>query len=171
MSGIVERSSLSDRGPPVRTLYFDFDGTLLVHATNRPKAALTGGAFEAAVRTAGFERLICVGSFVTVIHELAPVRPDYDGLGAIFALSRGTFTDEAWFRAHVGLVPDPAHRAAAIPLDSDWWYVDDLALEFMARDGLAAVSGTEMGRRILAPDPYGDGSDILQWLSTKCSAR
>ena len=148
----------------MRTLYFDLDGTLIGQRTGRPKPALVGGRFEDAVRGAAFETIVCVGSFVGVIHELASVRRDYDGPGAILDLCAGTFRDAAWFRRALRLVGDPWNRAAEIPLDGDWWYVDDLAQAFLSRAGRDDVFRAELGRRICAPQPDGDGSDILTWL-------
>jgi hypothetical protein len=148
----------------LRVLYFDLDGTLIGQDTGRPKAALLDGRFEDAVRAAAFDSIVCVGSFVGVIHEMAGVRADYDGPGAILDLCGGTFRDEAWFRRTLGLVRDPWNRAAEIPLDSDWWYVDDLARAFCSRAGREDVFRSECGRRICVPQPDGDGSDVLEWL-------
>ena len=149
----------------MRTLYFDLDGTLIGQRTGRSKSALVGGHFEDAVRAAGFEQIVCMGSFVGVIHELASVRPDYDGPGAILDLCAGTFRDQTWFRRMLRLVGDPWNRAAEIPLEQDWWYVDDLAQAFLSRAGRDDVFRAELGRRICVPQPDGDGSDILTWLS------
>jgi hypothetical protein len=148
----------------LRTLWFDLDGTLIGQDTGRTKTALLGGRFEDAVRSAAFEEIVCVGSFVGVIHELAGVRKDYDGPGAILELCGGAFRDESWFRRTLRLVGDPWNRAAEIPLDSDWWYMDDLARAFFSRAGREDVFRAESGRRICVPRPDGDGSDVLEWL-------
>jgi len=52
----------------LKVLHFDIDGTLLTES--EPKTALAGGAFERAVREAGFDRLACVGNIVTTIRFL-----------------------------------------------------------------------------------------------------
>ena len=148
----------------MRALYFDLDGTLIGQDTGRPKTALLGGRFEDAVRAASFEAIVCVGSFVAVIHELVSVRTGYDGPGAILELCGGAFRDESWFRRTLRLVGDPWNRAAEVPLDTDWWYVDDLARSFFSRAGREGVFRAECGRRICVPQPDGDGSDVLEWL-------
>src|SRR5215475_14010768 len=94
----------------MKTLYFDIDGTVVRSDGSEPKPRLAGGNFEAAVRRAGFNRLVCVGNFTRAAHLMRKVRREYDQLGALFGLCRGTFADEAWFRSVTGLVSDPGNR-------------------------------------------------------------
>ena len=148
----------------MRTLYFDLDGTVLALNAGEPKVALADGMLETAIRGAGIEELVCVGNFVAVIHTVQEVDPAYDGLGAIFALCRGSFRDESWFRGSVRLARDPQNRARDIAFDCDWWYVDDLAEEYLLRAGMSEVYREERGRRILVPSAEGDGTDVVQWL-------
>ena len=65
-----------------RVLYFDIDGTLLTES--EPKTALADGAFEQAVRAAGFDRLVCVGNVVTTIRFLLGREEPIDGLRMVF---------------------------------------------------------------------------------------
>ena len=149
----------------MRCLYFDIDGTLLGLDSGIPKPALAEGGFEAAVRRAHIDRLVCVGNFCRVVQTVQAVNPAYDGLGAIFALCRGAFVDEEWFRSVTTLIADPENRGGAIDFSGDWWYVDDLAEQFFGRAGLHELYRDQTGRRILAPQPDGTGDDVLSWLA------
>ena len=149
----------------MKILYFDIDGTLL--CDSEPKTALSNGAFELAVRVAGFSKIVCVGNIVTAIHLLNSIKEQMDGLKIVFDICRGTFVDWDWFSGITELVQDSEHRAHYIDLTSDWHYLDDLAEAFILKEGMPELFNSELGRRILAPDPYGDGNDILSWLSDK----
>lgn len=149
----------------MKILYFDIDGTLLCNS--EPKTALSNGAFELAVRIVGFSKIVCVGNIVTAIHLLDSIKEPVDGLKLVFDACRGTFVDWDWFSGITELVQDSDHRADHIDLTSDWYYLDDLAEAFILKEGLSGLFGSELGRRILEPDPYGDGTDILNWLSDK----
>jgi len=146
----------------VKTLYFDIDGTLL--DDNRPKPALAHGAFEKAVRQAGFQRLVCVSNVLSIAEFLAEMGKPPDRWQFVFDLCRGVFLDQAWFRQATTFVPDPNRRAQYIDFSGDWWYVDDMAASFLARGVEKEVFEVHRGERILVPTPYGDGSDILDWL-------
>jgi hypothetical protein len=148
----------------LRKLYFDIDGTLLGLGTGDPKPALARGGFEAAIRRAQVDLLVCVGNFCHVVEMVKSVDPDYDGLGIVFSLCRGVFADEEWFRRVTTLVVDPEHRASAVNFSGDWWYVDDLAEQFFDRAGLQDVFRNQVGYRICAPQPDGSGDDMLQWV-------
>jgi hypothetical protein len=148
----------------MRRLYFDVDGTILRMYTTSAKPALAGGMLERAVRQAGIEEIVCVGNYVAVALVMSSMCEDFDTLGAIFEMCAGVFEDEAWFRAHTRLVSDPDRRAAEIDLDSDWWYVDDLAEKYFQAAGRAEVFREHLGHRVFSPSPEGDGQDVLDWL-------
>jgi hypothetical protein len=150
----------------MRKLYFDIDGTILDVQTAAAKPALIDGKFVQAIREAGIRELVCVGNYAGVAVEVQALDENYDALGAILELCNGVFTDEAWFRANTRLISDPESRAAEVDLDADWWYVDDLAEKYFVEAGRAAVYRQQVGRRILAPTPEGDGMDVLDWLAT-----
>jgi hypothetical protein len=149
-----------------RVLYFDIDGTLVRLGNGEPKPALVGGRFEAAVRRAGIEDLVCVGGFVEIVQYVRATNPEFDGVGAFLRLCPDVIRDEAWFRSVVRLVQDPPNRAAEIALDRDWYYADDLAESYLRKASLEHVFTQEQGRRILVPEPDGDGEDLLRWLGT-----
>jgi hypothetical protein len=147
----------------MKTLYFDIHGTI-VH-TYQCKPSLANGAFEQAVRRAGFERLVCMSNIQNTIKLLVELDKQPDGLHIIFDMCWGAFRDVDWFRQVTTLVPDPDHRALYIDLATDWWYVDDLAKEYLEKDGFANLFEANVGRRILTPAPGGDGVEILRWLA------
>jgi hypothetical protein len=148
----------------MRKLYFDIDGTILDVQTALAKPALLDGRFARAIRAAGIETLVCVGNYAGVVVEVQAMARNYDALGAILELCNGVFSDEGWFRANTRLIADPEDRAAEVNLDEDWWYVDDLAEKYFVEAGRAEVFRQQVGRRILAPTPDGDGADVLDWL-------
>ena len=148
----------------MRKLYFDIDGTILDVQTAVAKPALLDGKFVRAIREAGIEELVCVGNYAGVLVEVQGLDKNYDALGAILELCNGVFTDEAWFRANTRLICDPENRAAEVDLGGDWWYVDDLAEKYFSEAGREEVFRQQVGRRILAPAPEGDGEDVLDWL-------
>jgi len=148
----------------VRKLYFDIDGTILDLQTAAAKPALIDGMLVRAIREAGIQELVCVGNYAGVVVEVQAKVKDYDALGAILELCEGVFTDEPWFRANTRLIADPESRGAAIDLEGDWWYVDDLAEKYFTEAGRAEIYRKQLGQRILAPTPVGDGTDVLDWL-------
>ena len=150
---------------PHKTLYFDIDGTLLLVDQDKVKPLLARGRFERSVRNAGFTRLVCVGNFcsmLAVVKELGVV--DFDNLGALAQICGGAFDDGPWFRSVTKLVATPERRAKHIEYSGDWWYVDDLADEYMADAGMDDILAQHRGNRVFIPEPNGDGEDILDWL-------
>jgi hypothetical protein len=148
----------------MKVLYFDLDGTLVGLESGVLKPQLAGGAFERAARAGGFERLVCVSSAVSLIPAVRARDPETDGHALIWRLCEDAFEDEAWFRRAVAWVEEPERRARHLDLGADWWYLDDRAELYLAREGLDGLLHTAHAVRILAPDPNGDGSDVLEWL-------
>jgi hypothetical protein len=149
----------------MKTLYFDIDGTILVEDRNAVKSDLGDGKFEAAVRAAGFEKLVCVGNFGGIARAIKDLGVEYDELGVLFNLCRGAFSDEVWLRSNTVLIDDPQNRADYIEFTCNWWYVDDLARYYMDSAGKSDQFQDFCGSRICAPDPKGSGRDVLEWLS------
>jgi hypothetical protein len=149
----------------MRQLFFDIDGSLLRLVTGEPKPALANGRFEDAIRRVHVRRLVCVGNFCHVVRLTTQLDPGYDGLGMVFKLCQGVFKDEEWFRSVTTLIDDPEHRAAAVDLASDWWYLDDLAEHFFAQDGCQDTFRNELSRRICVPEQDGTGDDVLRWVA------
>lgn len=117
--------------PTMKILYFDIDGTFILEERSEPKSKLAGGQLEVAVRRARFDRLVCVGNFSCIVHLVKGSQPEYDALGVLFGICRGVFSDERWFGTVTSFVADPAKRFEYVDLSSDWWYVDDLAADYV----------------------------------------
>ena len=147
-----------------KTLYFDLDGTLIHMGFGAVKPCLAKGGFERAVQAAGFERLVCVANAVAIVHALEEMGKQPDGFEMIFQLCLGAIGDGAWFRRVTTLVAEPRHRARFIDFAADWWWVDDLALRYLTLEGMPGLYAAHRGGRILAPDPNGDGRDVIEWL-------
>ena len=111
----------------MRILYFDINGTLTVGATDRAKTELASGRFEAAVRRAHFQRLVCVSSIVGVVEAYQDANREIDGHQFVFQHCGGAFQDLEWFRSVCVLELGYRERAQAIDDSQDWWYVDDYA--------------------------------------------
>ena len=150
-----------------RTLYFDLDGTIVHGGFGTVKPRLADGRLEAAIRAAGFERLVCVANMCTIVSILIEAGREVDGHEMIFRLSQGAFRDKGWFRSSTTLIPDGSRRARYIDFNGDWWWVDDRALFFLDREGLTHYADQERGRRLMIPQPDGDGSDIISWLEAR----
>lgn len=148
----------------MRILYFDIDGTLLTDRDGKPKRRLAGGALESAVRSRGFDRLICVGSIVDVLEATMGADRGGRDLDTVFRACGGVFENEEWFRENVVLVRDSRFRASEVKQDQDWWFADDLAERYFHEAGLRDLFDAERGRRIVIPEPNGDGSNLLRWL-------
>ena len=148
----------------MRRMYFDIDGSLLVGDTGEPKAALADGEFERAVRRSGVQQLICVGNFVDAGRAAKEVNPHYDIHAAIFAICGGAFSDEDWFRANTALTRDSFYRAAEVDLNTDWWYLDDLAEYYFKIAYREDIFEANAGVRIFVPTAEGDGKDVMDWI-------
>ncbi len=149
---------------PAKILYFDVDGTILPRNTPEPKSALADGRLEAAIRDAGFTGMVCVGNFASIAHMATSIDPGYDSIGTLFRMLGGAFSDEDWFRSVTGLVVDAQKRAEHISFEGDWWYTDDLALEYLGAASRSQLLSGDDAHRICIPDPYGDGADIIDWI-------
>ena len=146
-----------------RTLYFDLDGTIIHGSTGRAKPGLADGRVEAAIRAAGFDRLVCVANFCTILSTLIEEGLEVDGHDMVFRLSQGAFRDLDWFRSLTTFIPDGSHRARYIDFNGDWWWVDDRARFFLEREGLSKHADQE-GRRLMIPEADGSGDDVVAWL-------
>jgi len=109
-----------------------------------------------------------VSNIQNTVSYLANMGQTTDTLGIIFDLCWGAFCDRMWFLQVTALVPDPEHRVRSIDFAGDWWYLDDLAEEYLAREGMSKLFRQCQRRRVLAPDPTSDGNEILDWLQSSC---
>ena len=148
----------------MKTLYFDIDGTLVAKGAAKPR--LAGGAFERAVRKAGFAHLICVSQLCVSIRGMAALRPNGDEHAMLMEVCRGVFSDPDWFRRTVQLTSAPESRVGSIDMSGDWWYADDLADRYFAQEGREDEYKEHLGKRVYQAQTHGDGQGILEWLRT-----
>ena len=148
----------------MKTLYFDIDGTVLLDNQQAVKPRLGQGEFETAIRSAGFNRMVCVGNFCRIAALAAELIPNYPKYDVLMNLCRGALLDADWVRRRTTFVEDAETRAAFIDLSGDWWYLDDLAAHYCQLAGMTKVYTANIGTRICAPAPRGDGADVLEWL-------
>jgi hypothetical protein len=146
----------------MKTLYFDINGTIVHEYKCKP--ALVNGRFEEAILQAGFRRLVCMSNALSIVQLSEEMGQDPDYLDAIFDLCWGAFRDRAWFREVTTLVSHPECRVRFIDFAGDWWYLDDLAKEYLDREKSSNLFDEHYGKRILAPEPTSDGTEILRWL-------
>ena len=132
----------------MRILYFDLDGTLIHLNFGSVKSALGRGAFERAVREAGFERLVCIGNAMAIITLLEETGREPDGHAMLMELCGGAFRDEAWLRSICGWVRDPKHRVREIAFDRDWWCVDDMATRYFELEEKTDLLRAHRGKRV-----------------------
>lgn len=158
--------TLDYRSSVEKILYFDLDGTIVHNEFGAVKSRLGHGHLERCIRSAGFERLVCVANVCSIVSALKEIGREVDGPGMILQLCPGAIEDESWFRAVVSLIPDGSRRVRYIDFDGDWWWVDDRALYFLEREGLAHLGHENQGRRLMIPRPDGDGADVLEWLES-----
>jgi hypothetical protein len=71
---------------------------------------------------------------------------------------------QAGFRSVASLVANPEHRTRDIDVSGDWWYVDDLAAEYLRAANQEDQLKTHDGTRIFIPNPTGTGQDVIDWL-------
>lgn len=154
----------------MKTLYFDIDGTILLGDHYAPKPLLAGGQFEAHVRKAGFDRLVCVGNLSGILRMVRDMGIEVDELDSIMRFCCGAFADASWFRSVTTLVADSGSRTKHIDYSGDWWYVDDLAEQYFTEAGQRDILDAHRGGRVLITPPGSDGQDIVDWLRMSCGS-
>ncbi|MGE0193381.1 MAG: hypothetical protein AB7T63_15225 [Planctomycetota bacterium] len=147
-----------------RVLYFDIDGTLVHETFGAAKRALAHGRFERLVRSAGFDRLVCVSDAVSIGRLVAAQRPGEDLMDTVLHLCGGTLRDGEWFRTHVRPVFDPIHRGRYIDTRCDWYFVDDWATAHLEQAYPSTWIDYLRQGRVLQCNAVGSGDDIVAWL-------
>lgn len=158
-----------------RTLFFDIDDTIL--AGDRPKPALCGGRLERIIK-ARFDRLVCASGWVDIFRNLPPYKLDVRE--QIWRRTAGEdaehddwptegyhhplFPDKTWFVGNTGLVEWADFRCEDIDLDSDWYYIDDLAEQYFVKTWGQDLYQEHAFTRIFIPDPHGVGADVLDFI-------
>ena len=150
-----------------RVLYWDIDGTILNYVPEETKPLLAGGTFQQLLDRKGFDQLICVSGWTSLVLDCSSVRgvlSDFEQKEAIREYVQEAFPDCESFHAKVILAADNDDRGRNIDLRLDWWYVDDWAQEFFEKEHGRELYACFAGRRILMCDPNSDGSDIVEWI-------
>ncbi|MCA9317217.1 MAG: hypothetical protein R3F05_00520 [Planctomycetota bacterium] len=150
--------------PRERVLYFDIDGTLVHETFGAAKRALADGRFERLVRSAGFDRLVCVSDAVSIGRLIASQRPGEDLMDTVLQLCGGTLRDSDWFRQNVRPVFDPIHRGRYIDTRHDWYFVDDWAATHLEQAYPSTFIEYLRQGRVLQCNAAGSGDDIVAWL-------
>jgi hypothetical protein len=83
---------------------------------------------------------------------------------AIRLMIEDAFPDKELFHERVRLAPNTENRAFHIAFDSDWYYVDDFAIEYYRREPHHPAIENFLNRRILQCDPFDDGQPLLDFL-------
>ena len=114
--------------------------------------------------------MVCVSNVQNLIQLAEDLGQVTDRVGMVFDLCWGAVRDKPWFRQVTTLVPDPDHRGRFIDFAGDWWYVDDLAKEYLERENSGNLFVEHCGKRILVPEVRSGGTEILRWLRVCCAA-
>lgn len=147
----------------MRILYFDIDGVLLSYDDN-PKPLLIGNAFESKLKSMQFERLICLSGWSDIMNAHVLNQSLEQQKEGIYHMLKEIFPDKEWFISRLVLAYDTDHRCKHIDLNENWFYIDDWADKFFGNIFGKEKYESELGKRILLVDPYGNGSDLLDWL-------
>ncbi len=145
-----------------RVLYFDIDGVFLDYE-DQPKPALVGGRLQQAVEQAGFTKLVCVSGWADLFASPA-LRLSVSERKAAICKLLSKLLDPHFLNERLELAQDTDNRCHSIDITEDFYYADDWADEYASKEWGREFYEKHRGGRILQVDPYGDGSDILQWL-------
>ena len=147
-----------------RVLYFDIDGTLLDNE-DRPKSALLGGRLQHTLMHAGFTKFVCVSGwsdlFASPVLRLSPEERKRAICKMLKEMLDGDFLED-----QLRLAVETDNRCRSIDVNQDFYYIDDWADEYTIKQFGENFYNAHYGKRILRVDPYGDGTDILDWLES-----
>lgn len=153
----------------MRILYFDIDG-VINNYEDRTKPMLAEGRLQKLLNQKGFTRLVCVSGWATMIRD--SVRNPYlkpslsQQVESLRTVIADAFPDAVDFQSRCELRFENDTRARHIDLTRDWYYIDDWAKEFFEKTHGTGSFDMYSQTRILMCDPFGDGSDILDFLNT-----
>ena len=150
-----------------RILYFDIDGTINDY-NDRVKPRLANGVLQRALEQSGFDELVCVSGWATMFLDAQRFHPipnrSADLVERIRLVVEDAFPDESLFRQRCTLKFENDNRALHIETNADWYFIDDWAQEFFEKDFGAEAYSSWHGTRILQCDPFGDGTDVLEFI-------
>jgi hypothetical protein len=151
-----------------KSLYFDIDGTILDGSTKAVKKNLQNGQLELKIKEGNFEKIVCVGNVNDIFQGLEDMGQHVDNIEIVYTLCFDAFTDFDWFVSSICCLKPPDQRIKQIDFSGDWWYLDDQADKYLKKSGKNEILKQHKGKRILIPNPGGDGHDIISWLESIC---
>jgi hypothetical protein len=149
-----------------KSLYFAIDGTILDASTKVVKKNLQNGVLELKIREAHFEKIFCVGNVNNIFTGLEQLGQHIEKAEIVYTLCFDAFTDFDWFVNTVCCSNDPDQGINQIDFTGDWWYMDDFAVRYLQKSGKDDILKKEKGKRIIVPDPIGNGQDIIKWFDS-----
>lgn len=149
-----------------RVLYFDIDGTINDYQ-DQVKPVFRNGRLQTLLHDLGFDRLICVSGWATMVRDAEAIRSfseatEADLIEAVRQVIADAFPDRGLFHRTVELRYENDLRCDHIDLTTDWLFIDDWAIEFAEKRWQPISS--EIRSRVFPCDPFGDGSDIVEFL-------
>lgn len=147
-----------------KLLYFDIDGTILDGSTKAVKENLKNGQLEIKIKKCHFDKIFCVGSVNDIFKDLENMGQHVDNTEIVYTLCFDAFTDYDWFVSSIHCLKDSDQQIYPIEFDGDWWYMDCRADNLLKKIGKYGIFTQQVGKRILIPNPTGDGQDIISWL-------
>ena len=145
-----------------RTLFFDLNGCLLRYPDYTPKPALTNNVLGTLLKTAEFDRLVCVSSYVLKMKRQGIAGTEMRR--RLCMLLKPMVYDQQWLICRLELLSKDPHYSA-LHLLEDFFVLDDRShLRFPIVFG-EVLYRRYLGERILQVDPDGDGDDIVAFLA------
>jgi hypothetical protein len=148
----------------MKCLYFDLDGTIITENESKVKTALSNGKLEKLIIATQFGKIFFVGSIIECFKAQTNQDKKNDNLKMVFNLCDGAFFNQDWFIENVTLIENPAHRVREINIETDWWYIDDLAEYYCRIDGFQSLYKLHNGKRIFTPTPNDNGQTTVSWI-------
>ena len=120
----------------MKTLYFDIDGTINDYH-DVTKRRLSDGTLQKLLIRKGFERLVCVSGWTTMIRDASRnpyFRPTMEQqIETLRQVIVEAFPDKEDFHARCKLEFENDQRGRHINLAEDFYYLDDWAKEFFEK--------------------------------------
>jgi len=164
----------------VKRLYLDIDGTVNSYSTDADgeeicKPKLASGRLQQVLEDRRFDEIVMVSGWCTMVRDAVPFHrrhqvPISELVERIRLVIADAFPDADLFAKRCVLAFENDDRAAKIDFESDWYYIDDWAVEFFTKaHGQARYLQNQ--HRILTCDPHGDGADVIRFLERTVTKR
>lgn len=153
-----------------RVLYFDIDGTINDYE-DVVKPCFRNGQLQQLLEELRFTRLVCVSGWATMARDAEAAQrwrryptSAVDLVETTRQVMADAFPNKAMFGNRCELLFENDNRCDHIDLACNWLYIDDWANEFAVKRWGATLP-IEVRSRIHQCDPWGDGSDIIEFLN------